>query len=302
MTAGEYIDAESNAFMADFIGRAGINKFYHFPGLSTAEDTWVVSPNNDTIYSVAIVNVWDGFTLKLPEVGDRFLSTQIITQDHMTPYHIYGGGTHTFKAGSFDTDYVAVGVRMGTNGTKKDIEYVTKKLQPQYAIEGASNVDALPRPDLKTMKKVREALLKEYSKLDNAFGVMKKHVNEVDNWERFTYVTAGAWGLSADENAMYKPYALPGVKGGDCYVATYSPVPAKAFFSITLYGPKKYLMSNKDNIVSSNRGVKLNGDNSFTVAFGGENCRHLASNFAYAPKDASSAGAGLLQASDLTRA
>jgi hypothetical protein len=285
MTAGEYINAESNAFMADFIGRSGINKFYHFPGLSTAEDTWVVSPNNDTIYSLAIVNTRGGFTLKLPEVGDRFLSTQIITQDHMTPYYIYGGGTHTFKAGDFETDYVAVGVRMGTNGTKEDIEYVTKKLQPQYAIEGASDVDDLPRPDLEKMKKVREALLKEYSKLDDTFSTMKKHVDEVNDWERFTYVTAGAWGLSEDENAMYKPYALPGVKGGDCYTATYPPVPAKAFFSITVYGPKKYLMSDENNIVSSNRDIKLNDDGSFTVAFGGKECRDLAPNFAYTPED-----------------
>ena len=84
---------------------------------------------------------------------------------------------------------------------------------------------------------------------------------------------------------MYKPYGLAGVKGGDCYTATYPPVPAKAFFSITVYGPGKYLMSNEDNIVSSNRDIVLNDDGSFTVAFGGEDCRDLAPNFAYTPED-----------------
>lgn len=285
MTAGEYINAESRAFMADFISRSGMNTFFHFPGLSAAADTWVVSPNNDTVYSMAIVNARNGLTLELPDVGDRFLSAQIVNEDHMAPFYVYGGGTHTFKAEDIGTDYVAVGVRMGTDGTAEDIAHVTRDLQPQYAIEGAAPEDDLPRPDVDKLKTVREALLKEYNKLDDTFDTMRKRVDEVDDWERFTYVTAGAWGLSEDENAMYKPYAVPGVKGGDCYVATYPPVPAEAFFSITVYGPEKYLMSDEDNIVSSNRDIKLNDDGTFTVAFGGKECRDLAPNFAYTPED-----------------
>jgi hypothetical protein len=285
MTAKQYIQAESRAFMADFIGRTGVNTFFHFPGLSSAEDTWVVSPNNDTIYSVATVNARDGFTLKLPDVGDRFLSVQIITEDHTTPFYLYGGKIYTFAADDLQTDYVVVGIRMGTDGTEEDVAHVVQELQPQYSIEGAAAADDLPRPDLETLKKVREALLVEYSKLDDTFDTMRKTPGEVDDWERFTYVTAGAWGLSADENAMYKPHALPGVKGGDCYVATYPPVPAQAFFSITVYGPKKYLMADEDNIVSSNRDIDLNDDGSFTVAFGGKECRDMAPNYAYTPED-----------------
>jgi len=285
MTPKEYIEAESRAFMADFIDRVGVNKFYHFPGLSTAEDKFVVSPNNDTIYSVATVNAENGFTLTLPEVGDRFLSAQVITENHMTPFYVYGGGSYSFDADQLETDYVVVGVRMGTNGTAEDVAYVTEELQPQYAIEGAKDADDLVRPDLETLKTVRAALLAEYSKLDDTFDTMRKSTGEVDDWERFTYVTAGAWGLSADENAMYKPYALPGVKGGDCYTATYPKVPVKDFFSITAYGPDKYLMSNEDNIVSSNRVIDLNNDGSFSVAFGAEGCRRLAPNYIYTPDD-----------------
>jgi len=285
MSARDYIHAESHAGMTDFIKRVGLNTFYHFPGLASAEDTFVVSPNNDTIYSVATVNASKGFTLKLPDVGDRFLSVQVITEDHTTPFHLYGGGTHTFKAEDLETDYITVAIRTGTDGSAEDIAYVTKDLQPQYAIEGAASEDTLARPDVETMKKVRGALLAEYSKLDDTFDTMKRRTEDIDDWERFTYVSAGALGLSADEDAMYKPYALTGAKGGQCYVATYPKVPAKAFFSITVYGPEKYLMSNEDNIVTSNRGISLNDDGSFTVAFGDETCRKLAPNFAYTPKD-----------------
>ena len=69
------------------------------------------------------------------------------------------------------------------------------------------------------------------------------------------------------------------------HLATFPPVPVEAFFSITVYGPEKYLMSNENNIVSSNRGVVTNDDGSFAVAFGGNECRGKAPNFAYTPKD-----------------
>ncbi|MEY8100025.1 DUF1254 domain-containing protein, partial [Falsihalocynthiibacter sp. S25ZX9] len=47
-----------------------MNEFFNFQGLTKAAYHWVVSPNLDTVYSIAVVNAKDGFTLELPEVGD----------------------------------------------------------------------------------------------------------------------------------------------------------------------------------------------------------------------------------------
>jgi len=119
MSPAEYINGESRAFMADFLGRAGINNFHHFEGVTKAADKWVVSPNNDTIYSPAVVNASEGFTLDSPDVGERFLSIQIITEDHMTPFYLYGGGTQVFSAEDLQTDFVVVGVRIESySGTR----------------------------------------------------------------------------------------------------------------------------------------------------------------------------------------
>lgn len=285
MSAKDYIQAEIRAFFADFIGRVDLNAFYHFPGVASAEDRFVVSPDNDTVYSVAIVNVSQGFTLALPDVGDRFLSIQITDENHVTPFYLYGGGTYTFTADQFESDYAVVGIRTGTDASEADIALVPEQLHPQYRISGAAGADTMPRPDLDLLARVRAALLAEYSKLGSTAGAMQPRTGLVEDWEVFTYVTAGAWGLSADENAMYTPYALPGAEGGTCYTATYPPVPVQAFFSITVYGPEKYLMSNENNIVSSNRGVVTGEDGSFTVAFGGTHCRDLAPNYAYTPED-----------------
>ncbi len=55
LTAEKFIRAESLHFMKGMSAREGINNFFHFKSLSKAEDKWVVSPNNDVIYSMAIV-------------------------------------------------------------------------------------------------------------------------------------------------------------------------------------------------------------------------------------------------------
>ncbi len=285
MSPAEYINAESRAFFANFLGRSGINQFFHFKSLTTADDRWVVSPNNDTIYSIAIVNARQGFTLNLPDVGDRFISIQIITEDHMTPFYLYGGGAYTFSSDDFETDFVAVGVRTGTDGSAEDVQTVTEALQPRYAIAGAAAEDDLPGADMETLARVRASLLSEYSKLPASFGAMQRRVADVEDWEYFTYVTAGAWGLSADENAMYAIGGPANAEGGSCYAATFPEVPVEAFFSITVYGPEKYLMTDTNNIVSSNQGVVTNEDGSFSVAFGGEACRDLAPNYLNTPED-----------------
>ena len=266
MTAKEFIQAESRAFIGTFIDRVGINQWFHFPGLSDKDDTFVVSPNNDTIYSLASVNVSEGFELMLPEVGeDRFLSIHILDENHMSPFYLYGGGNFSFTADQFESDFVIVGIRTGTDGTPEDAKYVIDKLQPQYRITGAKDNANIARPDLDTMLKVRKAMIAEYDQLADTFGVMVEHTSKVTDWEKFTYVTAGAWGLSKEEYAMYLPYSKEGAIGGKCYVATYPPVPAKEFFSITAYNQNKFLMSNENNIVSSAQGVLTNDDGSLTV-------------------------------------
>jgi hypothetical protein len=285
MTAKEFIQAESRAFLSDFIGRNGINEWFHFQALANKDDKWVVSPNNDTIYSIVIVNATDGFTLVIPDVGDRFVSIHIIGENHMSPFYLYGGGTYKFTRDQFESDYIGIGIRMGTDGTPNDVKHIVKDLQPQYKVLNANPADTMIRPDTEKMLKVRKAMIAEYDKLPDTFGMMVDNTSKVTDWEKFTYVTAGAWGLSPDHTAMYAPYTLAGVKGGKCYTATYPAVPVDEFFSITVYGQDKYLMADHDNIVSSNQKAIINNDGSFTVVYGGMNCKVKGKNFLYTPDD-----------------
>ena len=64
----------------------------------------------------------------------------------------------------------------------------------------------MQRPDLELMLQVREPMLEQFSLLPNVFGMMQERTADVEDWETFTYATAGAWGLAADQHAMYATY------------------------------------------------------------------------------------------------
>jgi len=251
-TAQEYAQAESTAFLAGFLKRTAINKLFTFPGLTRPGDNWVVSPNNDTIYSVAVVDASDDVSITLPEVEDgRYMSLQIVDLNHYTPFVIYEPGRHDFPKGTFDTKNVGFGVRIQVNPLDpKDVQHVVE-LSHTIKIEAKSNRSWLKPVDKEKMLKLRKALLPYYSKLTNIGQYMGKR-GTVDPWGHLL-VTAGAWGLFPEKDATYIPYN-PHLKADRCYTATYTVPPQKGFFSITAYGPDLYLYSdnailNKYNIV-----------------------------------------------------
>jgi len=265
MSPEEFIRAESLHFMANMAQREGINNFYHFQSLAQAEDRWVVSPNNDVIYSMAIVDASNGFTLTLPETGDRFITAQIVSEEHMSR-QLVGGGVYKFEAGTFPGSHVAIGIRIGTDATDKDVQFILNDLHTKMNLDAKKSAP-VPTYDKETMLRVREAMMVEYDRMSDTFGLMTDDVAKVENWERFTYATAGAWGLAADQYAMYAPYVLAGAKAATCYVATYVQPIVNQFWSITAYNDEKYLMANENNIVNTGN-VTLNDDNTFTVHFG----------------------------------
>lgn len=296
MGAMEYINAESHAFMNEFAinRKVGLNSFYHFTALAKAEDKWVVSPSLDHLYSVFIIDTSKPFTVIVPDNDGRFVSLHMQDENHTFSVYKVGPGRYDFKPSDFDTRFVLGGVRIASDGTKANIGHIVNDLQPQLKVIGGGNgLDKLPKPDLKKMMAVREALIVEYDKLEDTFETVTYKIEDVKDWEKTTYTIAGAFALSPEDTAMYPAYALKDAVGGKCYKATYPAPPLsdnRGYFSITVYGEDKYLMSNEYNIVSSNHPTtKFNKDDSFTIIYGGKECKLEADrqgvNFAYTPTD-----------------
>ena len=51
----------------------GVNEFNHIRKLVTPQETWVVTPNNDTLYSRAWLDLtYEPVILRIPPIKDRF--------------------------------------------------------------------------------------------------------------------------------------------------------------------------------------------------------------------------------------
>jgi len=291
MTAMEYERGEAELLMSGFQQRAGgVNRFFHFPGLTRFGDTWVVSVNNDTVYSVAVVDARAGFSVEVPEMGDRFVSLHIQDFNHTFVDYTWASGTHRYAAGDVDTDYVLAGLRIATTGTDEDEAFIREWLQPRSTIVAASAIPFEPHADPTVTRRVREALLPQYERLPDTYGTVKYDIRAVTDWEKWTYAVAGQFGLSPDDTAMYPPFAPPETRGDVTYRASFDAVPAEAFFSLTVYSADRFLMSDDHNIVSSNRpDFVARSDGSFDIVFGGADARELAAregaNYLYTPQD-----------------
>ena len=72
----------------------------------------VIRLNRDTLYSAGVFDLDAGpVTITLPDSGQRFMSLQVINEDHYTPAVIYQPGSHTFTRDSVGTRYMVAAFR-----------------------------------------------------------------------------------------------------------------------------------------------------------------------------------------------
>src|SRR5580704_5963924 len=122
----------------------------------------IVRMNRDTLYSLSVFDLDAGpVTVTLPNAGQRFMSMQVIDEDHYTPEVVYGAGTYTFNRAKIGTRYVSLGVRILVNpGDPEDIKQV-HALQDAITVAqpGGPGRFEVPNWDQASQKKIRDALL-----------------------------------------------------------------------------------------------------------------------------------------------
>jgi hypothetical protein len=76
--------------------RAQAGKFHYRDRRSAWRRRAVIRLNRDTLYSSAVFDLDAGAaTITLPDAGKRFMSMQVISEDHYVPEVVYGKGSHT---------------------------------------------------------------------------------------------------------------------------------------------------------------------------------------------------------------
>ena len=270
VTADNFIRAESDLYFGTFVRDGGFGRFFHHRQPAAIDNQGVIRMNRDTLYSGAVFDLDAGpVTITLPDAGKRFMSMQVINEDHYVPEVNYGAGSHTLTRDGVGTRYVAVAIRtLADPNDPKDLQAV-HALQNAIAVrqQGVGKFE-VPSWDPVSQKKVRDALLVLASTVPDSKGMFGTK-NTVEPVRRLIGA-ASAWGGNPEKEATYLNATPDKNDGTTVYRVRVKDVPVDGFWSISVYNAQGYFEKNSyDAYTLNDITAKKDTDGSVAVQFGG---------------------------------
>ncbi len=271
VTVDNFIRAESDLYFRGLLKESGgTGKFAHRREPARIDNQTVIRLNRDTLYSSALFDLDAGpVTITLPDGGTRFMSMQIINEDHYTPEVVYGKGSYTLTKDKVGTRYVVAAVRTLVDpANPKDVEEVHGLQDAIKVSQSAAGTFEAPNWDPVSQKKVRDALLVLGSTIPDfkrAFGT-KAEVDPI----RHLIGAALGWGGNPDKDAIYLNVTPAKNDGTTVYKLDVKDVPVDGFWSVSLYNAEGYYEKNPYEAYSINSITgKKGADGSIAIQFGG---------------------------------
>jgi hypothetical protein len=139
VTVDNFARAESDLYMGKNVKEVGLGKFQNIRNPTSIDQQLVIRMNRDTLYSSAVFDLDTGpVTITMPDAGKRFMSMQLINEDHYVPAVFYGPGSHTLSRNQVGTRYVMAAVRTLVDpADPKDLDQV-HALQDAIKVEQKS--------------------------------------------------------------------------------------------------------------------------------------------------------------------
>ena len=270
VTVDNFVRAESDLYFTGLVKQGGIGKLLHRREPASIDAQTVIRLNRDTFYTSGVFDLDAGpVTLTLPDAGKRFMSLQVISEDHYTPAVHYGGGTYTLNKENVGTRYVVAAIRTLVDPTSPDDIRAVHRLQDAMRVSQASpGTFAVPAWDPASQKKVRDALLVLATTLPDFKGAFGTKA-EVDPVRRLVG-SAAAWGGNPDKDATYLNITPAKNDGTTVYRLVAKEVPVDGFWSVSVYDAKGYYQKNPQNAYTlNNLTAKKSADQSIAIQFGG---------------------------------
>ena len=273
VTDENYGLAESEVIFAGYVKKIaaatnsdGVGVWMHLKKGADPKDRTIMRINFDTIYSVAIIDLTEDAVLTMPETNGRYQSAWIITDEHYNPMAFVEPGTYTLTQENVGRRYIMLSIRTQANTADPADLAIANTLQEQLKLEqkdrGSFEVSGnWDMEEILAMRaKYQEIAKKEGITSERMFG-KKGEVPLKDH----NAGTASGWGGLTAERAVYPTnYA----ESTEPQTFTLKDVPAKAFWSITVYDADGYPQGDVYNINS--QFAVPNEDGSVTIHFGGD--------------------------------
>src|ERR1700734_734228 len=112
VTPDNFVTAESDLYFGNIARDVIFGKFLHRREPAAVDNQTIIRLKRDTLYSTAVFDLSAvPVTITLPDAGKRFMSMQVINEDHYVPAVFYGAGTHILTKENVGTRYVMVAIR-----------------------------------------------------------------------------------------------------------------------------------------------------------------------------------------------
>jgi len=271
VTADNYVRAESDVQMKgyaeamDAFGKFAVNRKHY-----AVDNQVTVRGNRDTIYMFGTFDLTSPLTITMPDPEDRYMSLQLINQDHSIPPSIYGPTKKTITMEDMGSRYILIGIRTFADPNDPADMKVAHALQDAVVVEQADiGKLELPNWDKQGVETLREAI----NVLNATMSDTSTFFGEKDKLDPIHHLlgTAFGWGGQPKEDAVYLNFYPEKNDGKTPYTLTVKDVPVDAFWSVTLYDDKGWMPVNKYDAYSFNNvTAKQDKDGSITIHFGGD--------------------------------
>ncbi|QRZ12869.1 DUF1254 domain-containing protein [Paracoccus methylovorus] len=265
-----FIRAESDLYFSGVVANGGFGKLDHTREIAPLDKQTVIRLNRDTLYSSGVFDLDAGpVTVTLPELGGRFVSMQVIDEDHFTHDVHYEAGTYTLTRDAIGTRYVLLALRLLADPSDPDDLAKVHALQDAIRVEqDAQGSFDVPEWDQASQNATRKALLELAAGLPDTARMFGSK-DQVDPVRRLIGAALG-WGGNPDADALYLNRTEADNDGQTVYRVQVGTVPVKSFWSISVYNADGYFTPNELNAYTVNDiTAQPDADGGVTVQFGG---------------------------------
>lgn len=271
VTLSTFVRAETDLYFRKTVDDDGFGRLKHTRQVTPIDAQDVVRMNRDTIYSSGVFDLEAApVTITLPDPGKRFMSMQVVSEDHYTTEVVYAPGRHTYTKDNVGTRYVFLIVRTLADPQNSDDVKAANALQDAITVEQASpGRFEVPDWDPASQGKIRDALAVLGSMQGENAGAMFGTKAEVDPVQHLIGTAIG-WGGNPRSAAVYRSVYPARNDGTTVHKLTVRDVPVDGFWSVSVYDAKGYFAKNDLGAYSlNNLTAKASPDGSYTIQFGG---------------------------------